>query len=849
MKKRKHTEPLFNLMVSEKEKYAHDGQWFKDYTNYVIPYDTSVVEDYHSMKLAYDFVNNNLEGFREEIDRFCNPLDENAFSDVRREELLPYNQIHNNINVQIGDLLGRNDNFKIVKLSDKAVREEQEAYKEQVRLAVEEAVQLQIEKTQMLNQGLSQVDIEKHIEEMRTQMSPEDINQKEFLSDSAIFYQKAIDYAYYKMNIKEMQTYTLRHMLTADRFFIKNLWEFGEPTIRIDNPLYSGFHKSPELFSVAKGDYYYTKRPISVSQAYNLYKDLLTKDELERLSFTGNNSRVDRRHMPGTKHTRAVQDDTTFQMLEGLNGSDDKSIGQSQGNGVNRRYNDERLIWETHLEFVAFRAINFYTYVDEYNESITEIVPDNFEIPEDAVKVKFTNKWGYESSRWEWTDLEGDPHFLEPAQIPRRYEVVRLEEDIFPIMREVPNQPLDIENPYKNFELSTKGRIFSGFNAQSISPVQRAIPYQMQLFYVKHIMNRELAKYQGYVMDVDHEQIPDYLERDENNDKIPGVDKLGLWYKVLKTSGINIYAGTQSADGMPSHTRSPGSKSSLTSSAGDLINLANLAEMLEREVGMALGVSPQRKAMFNAGTNVADNQQAITQSYSITEPIFFMHAQVWKEAINEWLKGFRLYCKRIFEMNPKKKHHFIEYITPQGTKELLKVTPEVLDMEDLGLFLSNSGQDKVYRDVMANYAQAFSQNPEGIDIISGLIKSITNGESPEAIHKQILVEAEKQQQRAAQMQEQQLKSQERMLQMQLENREDEQAHEIEKTLLEIQGELEAIRTKIQAETEKELTIGGESDADGIIDALENSAKLQDMEIQRREQLRKEKETEMKIRAQ
>ena len=120
-KSSKNQEPIFNLRVPEEEKYANDCQWFKDYAEWIVPSYSSVIDNYKEMKMAYDVYNDNLNGFKKELDDFCNKLGENI---GQVEEVIhPYPKLHNIVNVLKGELIKRNDNFKIILLSIKAIKD------------------------------------------------------------------------------------------------------------------------------------------------------------------------------------------------------------------------------------------------------------------------------------------------------------------------------------------------------------------------------------------------------------------------------------------------------------------------------------------------------------------------------------------------------------------------------------------------------------------------------------------------------------------------------------------------------------------------------------------------------
>lgn len=840
-----HDEPIFRLKISEKQKYARDGEWFKQYTDYLIPYETTVVDDYETMKLSYDLLNNNLLGFKRDLDKFCNPFgEEEQLSLYQQEEILPYNQIHNKVNIQAGELLKRNTEFKPVLISNKSIAAKNMEYKQFLHATVERNIAKRINVLEMQQNGASQAEIQQAVEQLQKDFTPENIDQANFLTDWEIFNTKALKYCHYSQDIKNKEQLCLRHASAADRMFTYVGWEFGEPVIKVINPLHCGYHKSPDVEYVQHGDYFWYKQAITIADVYNLYGDQLTEAQIDEIGVYNYSTslRVNKNHSVLDNKAKKVFNTTTEEMFRHSQDIHDKSVGQAEGSGSARKYNNDRLVWKTHIEFRAFRELIFLSYPNEYGEMVTEIVDKSFDIPKEATKIKFTNKFGKSGIKYEWVDdLLQIPYTAEVMWIPRRYEATRLGQDIYVDYREVPDQPLNLENPYKHFELSYKGRVFTNVNSKSISPVQRATPYQFQYFFVKAIQNRELAKYQGFAIDVDTDQIPDYLGKDENGDPIPGRDPVAMWRLYLKKMGINFYSGSQSADGLPPSTRSPGSKSSMMGTAAELLNLARLLEVLDNEIGMAMGISPQREAQISSNSNVSDNQQAIAQSYTITEPFFFMMSEVWRHSINEWLKLFKMYCQKIFEAEPEKKEHFLHYVTPDGTPEMLRITPDLLQNEDVGLFISNSGNDEIYRKMMTQMSHAFSQNAgEGMIEVSTILRAITSGQSSAEIHKLIELTSRKQQERMMANQEAEMKRQQQMAMVAKEDREDKQAHEVE--LQEKKYDREEILAVIRDFAFQEDL---NKDKDGIPDPLEAAQIGHQMLMDRKTSSQKDRELDIK----
>jgi len=778
----------YALRVSEKTKYKNDKQWFKDYANYITPYEESFVNGYKEMKTAYEVINNDLSGFADELQNFLNPLGEDIGH--IKETVLPYAKLHNYVNVLKGEMLKRGDNFKIILLCATAMKNKNKKLLDAIRASVDERVQMEIQKLEAQLQGKSEEEVNKIVEELRTQEEPEDIAVKDFKADAEIFYSKALSYCKYTEDIKTKKMDTMNDVVAVDRMFIHSGWKHGKPCLTVRNPLYVSYHKNSNERMISKGDYVSYRRPITLADAYTEYGQNLTDTELQSLGLNeaGSNLKVDSRHSLDPRYNDLVFDTTSEEIFKDLvedqNGADNRHTGLNQTQGTSTKYDRSNFIWETHTEFKAFKKVMFVSYYDEYNKKITLVVSDKFNIPKSATKVKFLNKFFNDSTKYTWYDELMESEFeAEIMWIPRKYEVVRLGSDVFPICREVPFQDVDIEAPYSNFNLSTFGTVFTARNAESVSLVQRALPSYFQYIYVKHIQNRELAKYQGAIQSIDMDQIPDELGEDVEGNQIR--DKVATYLLYLKRTNKDFYSGSQSSLGnLPPATRSPGSSGFMLGTAVELMNLQSMLDLLATEIGMAMGISPQRLSQFSSNSNVSDNQQAITQSSHITEPYFYLHNQVWTEAINDYLNNFSTWARLTFERDPNQEEHTLHYVLPDGTNELFKITRGDLNHKRIGLAISDSGQDQQYLNSMLELSQAFAQNPESVAVTSSLIKSITQGSSPEETHKLISIEAQKQSERLHQQQLEQQKAEaeaaERQEKLLHSNREDIQQHELEK---------------------------------------------------------------------
>lgn len=784
-------EPIYHLRVSEKEKHKDDGKWYRRYLDYIIPYDTTVVSNYKQMKLWYDIINDNLDGFSTELKAFCRQgiIPELSQELDFDEEIVHYNRIFSKYSYLNGEMLKRRDKHYAKFLSDDAIEFEDEELRQEIQKAVAEQLLLKAESVDMQLAGSTKIDTVDYAGEMQSMPNPEEIPAN-FKSSLSIFANQVLEYARYSEDIMRKKSLLFKHMITADRPVTYVGEKYGKPGIHVVNPLHFGFHKSPDEYRIEKGDYAWSRTALTMAEVINLYGDVLSQAEIEKLStYTYSSSlAVNERHRvigQGASTPKITYDNSSLDMGMHLQDAQHKTVGQAQGSGTNRRYNNERLIFKTHFEFKAFRELVFVTYFDEYGKELTEVHPSNFDIPSDATSIKFTNKYGRASKKYEWVDSYGVQYMAERIWIPRRYEVTRLGQDIYLNYREVPNQPLNLDDPYGSFELSYKGRVMTSVNSESISLVGRALPAQFQYNLIKHIQNKELSKYEGYIKNVDVDQIPDYLELDENGEPL-GVDKLAIWRYFRRVFGDSYYSGSQNSGGLPNPNRTAAVRPEVAGAVAELFNLQKLAELIDREIGMSMAIPQQAEGQVSANSNASDNMRSLEQGYTMIEWYMMEFGEVMRCTLQEYLQQFTTYYRQFFRENPNVKEHTLHYIVSGQSRQVVKVLPEYLDYGNIGLFLAADQADDQYRKMIMNYAlQPMAQNAgEGAEIISTMVKAITSGQSQEEIHKMIVLATKDQERRMKEMEKIRGENAARLQAEKRQIMEDQQSHEIDKIVLE-----------------------------------------------------------------
>ena len=828
---------FMKLRVPEKDK---NKDWYKFHVDRIIPAQTTAqVEDYPEMKKLYEFRNNDLSRWKDEVDYYCGSLEEYGATE---EDLVPYNPIPNKIEVLKGDMLSRGNNFKIILLTAKAIQTKNKDLYNKIVEKVNNELRLVIEEQTARLEGMSEEEVQQYIEGLKEELTPEDINIKDYLSENEILANKLLEYSMFDQEINAKRLETLEDTVITDRFYLYNGWRNGKPCIDVINPLNVGFHKNPNSPYIQHSDWVWHRDEITVADALQMYGNQLTDDEaLEIIQYGHTVNAIDKRHMtePVFDHTRYLS------LLETLGERTQKGIGLHQGTSLTN-INFTSTLWRVHVEFKAFQEVVFLTVTDEYNEPITITLDKKADIiPSYASKVKFTNKWFNDDEKYIWSDETGTTYEAEILWIPRRYEVTKLGNDIVVDARLVPNQPDYGDDPWSRFELSYKGGILNSRNAKTISMMQRALPSAFQYMSVKRVQDRELASYVGMERVVDVDQVPDELALDADGNPQQGQDRLLMADVIARKTKTRYYSGSRTANGMAAPTtRGAGVSYNMVDTSPQLINLQQLATMLSAETGMMMGIPPQREAQVTPGTNVTDNRQALVQSTLATQTLFYFIDKVWSYSINEHMFNLRTYLKNLFASNPNLTNHQFMYILPDGTKELLEVTDRNVEMlEDIGLYLFDSGKDQIYFQMMLQSIHAIAQNAgEGVESLSAVLKSLTSANSVEEAHKVIQVEAERQRKMKEAIQKQQEQLQQQMKQQQMELAKYQAELELEGKLAQIkaQGEYNLQRSEIEV---KKFAMQNDINENQINDGIEREKMKLESESKEKEkdrQLEREK---------
>lgn len=805
----------------EKEK---DKDWFKDVFDNLIPFSNITNKDVVKMLAVYGIINNDISYLKPYLAALDDPT-EGYFKDTmlpdRLNELpVVYNRLFSKFQYHLGQILNQKIEFDVVPLSDAANEFKEQEFDAVIQEFVDRAISDLTNKIN-LQEANQTSQVEQSIEEPPL--------KDNFVSTLEQFFSNIVEYFFYKFPIRQLWTLSGTHLLCADTVQIGIVEDCGVPKPIVYNVIRTGFQKSPDKINIQEGAYFYENSPILIHDAYAEVLAYGTPEDLERLeTYTASGYNRPNPKWDVTKPGAETQLDYTA-VRYGIESSPyalDKNIGNSTIDTQNR--NEETTnIWRTYLQFLAFEEIIYLTHFNEFGKEVTEQVSSNYPIPKESRLVKDTDKYGKPITRFEWIDEFSQPISAEKVYIRKRYEGVRYGGDIFIKCREVPFQ---VEK--EDIGLSIKGRVFSSVNSKSISIVERGIPSLLQYIYLKKLQNREFSKYKGTLQVVDASQVPDYLTmKDDEGKIIEGVDKIMILDYIERVTGKSFFDSTYNESGLRNPNQPTASSFMQSSAIGELVNIQNLLDLVDREMGLQMLVPPQAEGQYQPYSTNKDNNQALSQAYTMAQTLYDGHTDVWKAAVEEYINQFTCYYREYFKDNPEKKEVNLNYIVKNGTQKVLKIIPEYLDHQDIGIFVRDSQQNEEYRRLMENLGlQALAQNRgEGVEVISTIMKSIVRNESPETIHFKIMEAGKKQQERAIAMQQSMAQQQSQASNLLLQKQQLVNSGAVEKATVEGNYDLENTKLKLT----------GEGDTDGIPQDVEVSSKLRDQDRKDRELALKE----------
>ena len=694
-----------------------------------------------------------------------------------------FNIIRPKVDLLIGEETKRPLNFKVVRTSQEAVSELQEKGKEMLLNYIMASITARMseEEAAQYQQQLDNGEI----------MPPEEIGK--YLDKS---YKDIIENTAY-----HTLTY-LREKLNFDNEFIKGwkdaliagteIYYVGvlnsEPYLERVNPLYFSYDKSPDLEFIEDGTWCCRRMRMPYTEIYDRYYDKLTEKDLNKLE-----------EMMTGRPSNDIGDKGPIDNVNHIN----MHIYDNPMYDQNTRYNIN--VW--HCCWKSFKKIYYVTYLDETGTPQVEIANEDYQ------------KTGQEIS-------------VEPDWVVEVWEGYRAGTDLYFGIQPLEYQHVSIDNPNSQ-KLPYTGAVYSNTNSKPRSLVSILKPLQYMYIVLWYRLELAIARDKGKVINMDIAQIP----------KSMGITP-ERWLHYLSSVGVNFinpYEGNPS-DPNGSRASSFNQFSSVDLTMGNVIaEYIQLMDKIEYLAGVISGITEQRQGQVSTHELVGNVERSVLQSSHITEPLFWVHAQCKRRALNMLLNT----AKGAWEETGKKK---LSYVFDTGERAFLDIDPRFY-YEDMDVFVSDTSKDLENLQALKQLIQPAMQN--GASLLEAAEVLTTDNLN---LLKQKLMDMQKRQEEAQQQQQQAEQEQAVQLQqMQNEQREqelmlEEAKMDLERYKIDQDNQTKIVVAEISAyrgTEDKDIDMNGVSDPIEIGKQALEQRKIDSAEYTKRYEQRQKKEIEDK----
>lgn len=754
--------PQQKLPLSKKNE-----KWQHDCVNYIIG-EGNIVSGgqthtaHGEMQTYYNLYNSIFD--EKDFKKITNPFKvEEGFPATPQD----FNIIRPKIDLLIGEETKRPLNFRVVRTSQEATSELMETQKQLLMQYMQAAVMAQMgpKEQQQFQEQLQNGEI----------MPPEQI---------AKYMDK--DYKDVVENTAYHTLTYLREKLGIDNEFIKG-WKDAlisgqevyyvgvlnaEPYMERVNPMYFSYDKSPDLEFIEDGAWCCRKMRLPITEVYDRYYDKLTEKDLIKLEELIN-------AVPANNlGEHGIRDD--FRGIQ-LHFHDNPIYDEKGNHNVN--------VW--HCCWKSFKKINYVTTQDEQGQMQVDIVDETYQ-------------------------PTGNEISIEPDWVIEVWEGYRCSNDLYFGIQPIEYQHVSIDNPNSQ-KLPYCGAVYSNTNSRPRSLVSILKPLQYMYIVLWYRLELAIARDKGKVVNMDVTQIP----------KSMGIT-VDKWMHYLSSVGVNFINPYDTQWNVPGREGGkPAQFNQITALDLTMSNVIaeyiQLMDKIEQLAGTISGITEQRQGAISTSELVGNVERSVTQSSHITEPLFWVHAQVKRHVLNMLLNT----AKGAWQATGKDK---LQYIFDNGERAFLNVTQKFY-YEDMDVFVSDTSKDLENIQKLQQLIQPAMQN--GASLLEAA-EILTNDNFN--IIKQKLKDMQTRQEQQAQQQQQAQAEQEQKIQ-EMQN----QAKEQELMLQEAQMDL--TRYQIDQDNATKIAVAEISAYRGTEDKDTNMNGIPDpMEIA------KNATTEMKIRA-
>ena len=705
-------------------------QWQHDCVNYIIG-EGNVVSGgmsktrFGEIQTYYNLYNSIFD--EKDFKRVTNPFKvDDGFPATPQD----FNIIRPKVDLLIGEETKRPMNFRVVRTSQEAASELMDKEKE------------------LLMQYMMAAVTSKMSEEEAAQFQQQLANG-EVMPPEAIAKYMSKDYKDVIENTAYHTLVYLREKLNLDNEFIKGwkdalisgteIYYVGvqndEPYLERVNPVFFAYDQSPDLEFVEDGSWCCRRMRLSVAEIYDRYYDKLSEKDLNKLN-----------EMLTGRPSNDMGDKDPVDNFQGIQMRiyDNPIYDQKSRHQIN--------VW--HCCWKSFKKIFYVTYMDETGTPQTEIVDETYK--KTGMELDVTPDWIIEV--WEGYRAGSDLYFgIQPLEY----------------------QHVSIDNPNSQ-KLPYTGAIYSNTNSKPRSLVSILKPLQYMYIVLWYRLELAIVRDKGKVVNMDITQIPKSMNITPER-----------WMHYLSSVGVNFINPYEEGWNVPGREGGkPATFNQITSLDLTMSNVIaeyiQLMDKIEQLAGTISGITEQRQGAISSNELVGNVERSVVQSSHITEPLFWVHNQCKRHALNMLLNT----AKGAWEQSGKKK---LSYIFDNGERAYIDISDKFY-YEDMDVFVSDTSKDVENIQKLQQLIQPAMQN--GASLLEAA--EILTNDNFNVIKQKLKEMQERQEQMQQQAQEAEQQQAIQLQQMQNEQREQE--------LMLEEAKMDLERYKIDADNQTKIAV-------------------------------------------
>lgn len=620
-----------------------------------------------------------------------------------------YNIIKPKIDLLLGEETKRPFNFRVVRTSEIATSEMQDKAKQMLIDYIQATIMSKLgpEEQARYQQALESGEI----------MPPEQIQKymsKDYKDIAEITAYHSLNYLKNKLNIThEFFKGWKDALIGGEEIYYVGILN-GEPCLERINPLYFDYDtETSDLEFIHDAQWCVYEMKLSVTDIYDRYYDKLSEKQLNELLDLMSDSAKG----GVNPEVRKTSLDYPHIKTHTINGFSTNPF--EDGSNIS--------VWHTCWQ--GFKKIGFVTITDpETGEPIEYVVDETYNVTGMELNVE-----------WKW--------------IIETYEGYRAGEDLYFGMQPIEYQFVSADNPNAQ-RLPYTGLIYNNTNSKPRSLVSMMKPLQYMYIVLWYRLELAMARDKGKVVNMDITQIPKSMNID-----------VSKWMHYLSALGVNFINPYEEGWDIPGREGGkPAQFNQITALDLTMANTINqyimLMDKIESMLSEISGVSKQREGSISSNELVGNVERSVVQSAHITEPWFWTHNQVKREAISMLLNT----SKWAWKDNKTN----LQYILDDATRAFITLSDSFF-YEDYDVFVEDTTKNQQQIDALKNLVQPAMQN--GASLLD-ITEIITMDNVTMIKNKLEEIEQKRMEQQQA-MEQAQAEREQQMLQMQNEVKEEE----------------------------------------------------------------------------